>query len=147
MTNPPTDRGHLTGNRAERRRQIAEQHKYADSLPEDLTLARSDPEAIKDASGARPFAIYRSRYYLVQMFAEADPNIIRLSICRSKIGQDGRWLDGLSWDELQSIKSAVGYGDFQAFEVYPADSKVIDVANMRHLWVMQQPIPLGWGYV
>lgn len=88
-------------------------------------------------------AVWRSRDYLVQVFAE-DEDIIRLSICRTQIGGDGRWEDGLSWDELQRVKREIMLGDSWAMEIYPADDHIVNVANMRHLWVMQSPPTFGW---
>jgi hypothetical protein len=43
--------------------------------------------------------------------------------------------DGLiSWDMLQEIKNHVWGRDSRAIEVYPADSKVVNTVNARHLW-------------
>ncbi|EOG1815585.1 hypothetical protein ACK3RA_000943 [Enterobacter hormaechei] len=47
-------------------------------------------------------------------------------------------------DALQEIKSAVGYGDRDAVEIYPRDSDVVNVANMRHLWITPEPIAFAW---
>lgn len=44
----------------------------------------------------------------------------------------------IEWDELQEIKEWLFPGRI-AVEVYPPESKVINVANMRWLWVL----PLG----
>ena len=31
-----------------------------------------------------------------------------------------------------------------AVEVFPADDQVVNVANMRHLWVLPEPLPFAW---
>lgn len=31
-----------------------------------------------------------------------------------------------------------------AGEVFPAESDVVNVANMRHLWLLREPPPFGW---
>lgn len=90
-----------------------------------------------------PFDVWRSRFYLVQGFREAG-GIIRLSVNKTSVEDDGRWVDGLAWDELQEIKRQVGYGDFDAVEIFPCDKNIVNVANMRNLWVMPAPIPFGW---
>lgn len=82
-------------------------------------------------------AIYRSHDFLVQVFQERDA-IVRLSINRTDINRDGMWLDGITWDQLQWCKSQCGYGNFDAVEAYPPDKDVVNVANIRHLWVFTE---------
>ncbi|AHF89535.1 hypothetical protein OPIT5_03975 [Opitutaceae bacterium TAV5] len=86
---------------------------------------------------------YRNRHYLVQAFAETG-GVVRLSVNRTDIDRDGRWRDGITWDELQRIKAAVGFGDRQAVEIFPPDRDVVNVANIRHLWVLPEPLPFAW---
>lgn len=88
--------------------------------------------------------VLRSRNFLVQEYQAPAPAKVRLSVCRTSIGNNGRWLDGISWDELQQIKRECGYGDADAVEVYPADEDVVNVANMRHLWIMAEPLKFSW---
>jgi hypothetical protein len=79
-----------------------------------------------------------SREFLVQIFRpQGQP--IRLSICRSILAADGSWKDGITWDEMQKVKSDVGFGDSWAVEVFPSDDQVINVANFRHLWIVPRP--------
>lgn len=91
-----------------------------------------------------PYAVWRSRDFLVSCYQEPD-GISRLSVARSEIDTStGRWKEGITWDELQEIKRQVGLGDYMAVEIFPADRDVINVANMRHLWVMRDPLPFAW---
>lgn len=85
----------------------------------------------------------RSRDFLVQEFAAAAPAVVRLSICRTTLDGD-RWQDGIAWEDLQRLKHECGYGNCDAVEVFPADADVVNVANMRHLWVMAEPVPFAW---
>lgn len=88
--------------------------------------------------------VWRSRYYLVQVFQEKD-GMERLSICISDVDAAGeRWKDGLSWEMLQDIKHQVGRGNKDAVEVFPRDCDVVNVANMRHLWIMTKELPFAW---
>lgn len=87
--------------------------------------------------------VLRSRDFLVQEFAADSPAAVRLSVCRTSLAGD-RWQDGITWDELQRLKRECGYGDRDAIEVFPADVDVVNVANMRHLWVMAEPVPCAW---
>jgi hypothetical protein len=102
--------------------------------------------AAQAAASTRPLIeIWRSRDFLCQIFKE-DERLERLSICRAAIDlAKGRWRDGIKWEELQQIKSEVGRGDFDAVEVFPKDADVVDVANMRHLWVFKE-VPLWFAW-
>lgn len=93
--------------------------------------------------GSTMTRVFRSRDYLVQEFAAEAPVLVRLSVLRTSL--DGyRWVDGITWDELQRLKAEIGYGDRDALEVYPADRDVVNVANIRHLWVMRDPVAFAW---
>jgi hypothetical protein len=89
-------------------------------------------------------AAKRSRDFLVQIYAEPD-GIIRLSIQRCQIDLNtGSWLDGITWDELQHLKTLAGYGDRVAVEIYPPDSEVVNIANIRHLWLLNEAPAFMW---
>ncbi|MBC3253529.1 hypothetical protein H8I91_25005 [Serratia fonticola] len=88
-------------------------------------------------------AVYLNGDFLVQVFTE-EKGVIRLSINTVNMRSDGRWKDGISWDVLQEIKNAVGYADRDAVEVYPAAADVVNVANIRHLWVMPEKLGFAW---
>jgi hypothetical protein len=88
--------------------------------------------------------VWRSRWFLVQVYAE-QPGLLRASVCRTRIDSDtGRWRDGIAWEDLQLIKREIGRGHLDAVEIFPADSNVVNVANMRHLWITEEPIPFAW---
>jgi len=72
--------------------------------------------------------------------------ITRISINRTEITNDGGWKDGISWEELMRIKSEIGYGEMWAVECFPPDSAVVNVANIRHLWIVPAP-SFGWNTV
>lgn len=91
-----------------------------------------------------PMQAWRSRDYLVQIYAAPAPAVVRLSMHRTTLGADGRWLDGIPWEELQRLKGECGYADFDAIEIHPKQRDVVNVANIRHLWVMQDPIEFAW---
>lgn len=86
-------------------------------------------------------AVWRSRDFLAQLYGHEQ--LSRLSVCRTSIRGD-RWVDGITWDELQRVKSECGFGDVDAVEIYPADRDVVNVGNLRHLWLMREPIPFAW---
>jgi hypothetical protein len=87
--------------------------------------------------------VLRSRHYLVQVFQERLPVLVRLTVCGTSVDGD-RWTDGISWDVLQRLKREAGYGDMCAVEIFPPDGDVVNVANMRHLWVLAERPPFVW---
>lgn len=90
----------------------------------------------------QPKEVWRSRDFLVQIYEE--PNgIERMSISRTSLRGE-RWMDGITWDDLMGLKRQAGRGDRDALEVYPADKDVINVANMRHLWLPPEPVAFAW---
>jgi hypothetical protein len=48
-----------------------------------------------------------------------------------------------SWRVLQDIKNEIAGRERIAVEIYPAESRVIDTANIYHLWVFEE----GYGPV
>mgnify|MGYP003443020650 CR=1 FL=1 len=88
-------------------------------------------------------AVLRNRDFLVQIFVQPD-GTTRLTINRTDIDNHGNWKDGITWDELQTIKNAVGYEDHDALEVYPAKKDLVNVSNMRHLWILPTPPSFIW---
>ena len=93
----------------------------------------------------QPDAVYRSRDYLVQLYHGTD--VTRITINATTVQRNTmEWGDNIPWPELQRIKREVGYGDRDAVEIFPADRDVVNVANMRHLWVMSKPIEFAWRW-
>ena len=87
--------------------------------------------------------VLRSRDFLVQEFAATAPAAVRLSICRTALDGD-RWQDGIAWEDLQRLKRECGYANRDAVEVFPSDADVVNVANMRHIWVLAEPVSFAW---
>jgi hypothetical protein len=107
----------------------------ADLVPLELPLNARRPG---------PIAVWRSSRFLVQLFNESGAQ--RITISRTMIDETtGRWLDGITWDEIQAIKRQIGFGDRFAVEVYPADIDIVNVANMRHIWLVDAP-PFAWRH-
>jgi hypothetical protein len=132
-----------TMNRAERRKaskHIARESKKFDD--EFVVVPISD--AIAPPNQIRAL---RNRKFLVQEFMPAlgteDMVLCRLSV--NIIALDGdQWVDGIGWEELQHIKSALGYADMEAVEIYPRDRDVVNVAAIRHIFVLRGLLPFTW---
>lgn len=86
--------------------------------------------------------VWRSCDFLVQIFAEKH-GAERLTICRTRI-MGKTWQDGISWDDLQRLKRECGRAKKWAVEIFPAESDIVNVANMRHLWVLPQAPEFSW---
>lgn len=115
--------------RAENRRHTAE------FMPVSLVGQPTPPGCI---------AAWRSSRFLAQLFEPLD-GAQRISICRTMVDTDtGRWVDGITWEEIQAIKGQLGFADRMAVEIYPADGDVVNVANMRHIWLIES-LAFAWG--
>lgn len=107
---------------------------YLEVVPKHLHPSTDDKNRVQ---------AWRSRNFLVQAFYEND-GFIRLSVNRTTLGDNGRWLENIRWEELMQLKREAGFSDWYAIEIYPRDKDVVNVANMRHLWVMEKPLNIGW---
>jgi len=90
-----------------------------------------------------PIRAWVSRDFLAALYD--DRGTMRLSINRAELTNDGNWKANITWDELQSIKAQCGYGNLWAVEVFPPDRNVVNVANMRHLWILPNKPFYGWA--
>lgn len=107
------------------------------------TFLREVPREQWPTMAAPPLRVLRSRDFLVQEYAATPPASVRLSVCRTTLSGD-RWQDGITWDDLQRLKRECGYGNADAIEIFPSDTDIVNVANMRHLWVMLEPVVCAW---
>jgi hypothetical protein len=101
------------------------------------------PEGLDDVYRRQKILqVLRDNKYFVQVYDQEGH--IRISVNRAEIDDKGDWLQGISWDTLMEIKRQIGYGDFDAVEVYPKDKDVVNVANMRHLFILDEPLDFIW---
>lgn len=124
----------------EQRQQIKKENK---KFPTNKFIWYDRDQWPRDEDPTR-FKVGRNRDYLVQLFYEPD-NIIRLSVNKTILLGNGRWDDGLTWDELQNIKFMAGFASSYAIEIYPSEDSIVNVANMRHLWILPKPLNIGWN--
>ena len=83
--------------------------------------------------------VFKSDRFLVQVRKHKD--CVRLAINKVKYDIElGKivWKDGITWDELQEIKDQCGFKDKWLCEYYPPKDKVVNIANIRHLWVLDK---------
>jgi hypothetical protein len=96
---------------------------------------------------------WESRDFLVRLFEAPSFNGMRcerLAASRYPVVKVGTWDGGylwedpLSWSELMAIKAACGFGDFYGLEVYPRDADAVNLSNVRHIWLLAEPLSIGW---
>lgn len=120
------------------------------SVPDpDLTpeiLARKYKIPIEEAritlDRAMNAPLFKNDTYQVAVFmADKNGDVIHLSIKRI----DRQPIH--DWRELQEIKNMIVDPECEAFEIYPAESRLVDAANQYHLWCYTDPkfrIPFGF---
>lgn len=123
-------------------RVLKEENRKWPMLPVEMPKETWPPIPAGLSPGVVRMRLLRSREFVIQIFDEH--GTIRITVIRTLLDKRGRWKDGITWDELQQIKRWCGYADEIAVEIYPRESDVIDVANMRHLWILKEPLPFGW---
>lgn len=114
------------------------------NYPATMTpVPRSEWPSEFDRNSVPVVGCWRSRDFLAVGYLEKPP-AIRLSVNRTLLRNDGSWVDGITWDELQAIKSECGFADRDAVEIYPRDVDLVNVANLRHLWILPATFALTW---
>ncbi len=136
-------------NRAERKATASVMRKQALAWPAHLVpVPESEWPPRRDVPVKEyPVAVWRSRSYLVLEYGEPPFDGVecrRLTVNRVTIRGDGHWEQDIPWDDLQRCKREAGYGDWYALEIYPRDRDIVHIANMRHLWLLAEPLQLGW---
>ncbi len=94
-----------------------------------------------------PIKVFYNKKFLVQIID--DNGNIRITVNRTEIQHykkdtTAQWKDGISWDDLQEIKNSLGFERTWMVEIYPPEDRVVNVANMRHLWLLDEPPKYGW---
>jgi hypothetical protein len=131
-------------SRQERREALAQLERDNKKWPKHLALVPPGIWPEWPFNSTKPLIVMRSYEFLVQVFEESD-GITRLSVNRTSI--DLATLDfrqDISWDDLQHLKNEAGFADFEAVEIYPPHDSVVNVANMRHLWILPERTSFSW---
>lgn len=50
-----------------------------------------------------------------------------------------------SWRDFQRIKNQLAGPEYEAIEIYPAESRKVDTANQYHLWCLPFSLGIGLG--
>lgn len=84
-----------------------------------------------------PINVYKNDEFLVQIY-NLDGEPTRITVNKTK-RKGNNWADGITWDQLMQVKRLVGFAKHCAIEIYPPDEHIVNVANIRHLWVVDMP--------
>jgi hypothetical protein len=131
----------IAGNRDTRRAAAKYLREESAKWPEQLTEVPREQWPQRMHPGL--VRVLRSRAYLVQVFHDAGV-VARLSVSRTALAPDGGWEADIPWEDLQRLKAEAGYGKHDAVEVFPRAGDEVNVANMRHLWVLAEPLHFVW---
>ncbi|WP_234407609.1 DUF7694 domain-containing protein [Pseudomonas bohemica] len=113
-----------------------------ESAKQPATLRQLPREQWPNFGAPDLIEVWRSRGFLVQIYIEPH-DFQRMSVCRALHNGDS-WVDQVTWDELMQLKRECGRGNKDALEVFPADTDIVNVANMRHLFFPPEPITFKW---
>lgn len=96
--------------------------------------------AVRLLTPARSFA---NNLYLVEVFesAASGTDFVHLAVSR----HDGGTCK--EWSHIQRIKNELVGPEYEAIELFPAESRLVDAGNQYHLWVHKDPqfrFPVGW---
>lgn len=134
-------------SRVERRAAIRDLRERSKAWPEELAeVPRDEWPRLPESATSLPVKLWRSRHYLAQLYEVkciGDTEVLRLSVNRVTRAVGG-WGENIPWQDLQRCKREAGYADWYAIEIYPRDQDIVNVANMRHLWLLSSPLAIGW---
>ena len=127
-------------NREQRRALEKVKRQLIASYPDTLEIVpENDPDMPYSSHPQDIDKIYRSKKYTVIVWNV--PAGKKLSIQRNEWdSHTNRYKDQITWDEIMEIKRQVGFGEQNAIEFYPPDSQVINIANVRHIWLLPQSV-------
>jgi hypothetical protein len=99
-------------------------------------------ESIRKRMEAEPNEFWVNRLYQVQVDRRPDGSVMHLNIRRRDGSHDTR-----DWRHFQQIKNQLAGPECEAFELYPAESRLVDTSNKFHLWVLPpgERMPVGWN--
>jgi hypothetical protein len=89
----------------------------------------------------QPAEFWRTRTYFVCAHRNHDNEIGLVSIRRHD------WKPCSDWRDKQAIKNQIVGPEWEAAELYPAESRVQDQGNWSHLWVMPKGRRYSFGFI
>lgn len=123
-------------NRQQRRALERAKRQLIASYPDELTrVDENDPNMPYTSHAQDLDSVWRNKKFTVMVWNV--PAGKKLSISRNTWdSHTNRYHDGITWDEIMEIKRGCGFGEQNAIEFFPPDSQVINIANVRHIWLL-----------
>lgn len=127
-------------NREQRRALAKAKRPLIASYPEKLTKVPDGDKSLPYTSHAMDLReVWRSKKFTVMVWNV--PAGTKISVQRNEWNPTTRrYADGITWDEIMEIKRDIGLGESTGIEFFPADSEVINIANVRHIWFISDEI-------
>jgi hypothetical protein len=125
--------------------QLRQLRKDSSRYPKQLVpIPRENWPVVPFIEKAERVRVMRSRQFLVQLFR--DGGAFRMSVNRTEWDERrGSWREDITWDDLQRLKAEAGFADRWMVEMFPPEAAVVNVANMRHLWLLDEEPAFGWN--
>jgi hypothetical protein len=101
-----------------------------------LSYEDSKKRVLMVMESLREGATFMNDTYTVIVRGAGTP-LIHISVRRNDRGTD------IPWRDLQCIKNDVLGTEMEAVELFPAESRLVDTANQRHLWAFAPGTPIG----
>jgi hypothetical protein len=107
--------------------------------PKTQLLAAANP--VIAAHLAKSSEMWANDRYTVTVYRRDDSSVECLSVKRNDKGAVR------DWRHMQKIKNELAGPETEAFQLFPAESRLVDTANQTWIWVLPPDlrIPLGFG--
>lgn len=106
--------------------------------PDIALLAKTDPRVREVLDQSRE--VWGNDLYTVIVYRDSRNRVSHLSIRR-----DDREA-ARDWRHFQQIKNDIAGPDCEAVELYPAEDRLVDMANQYHLWVFPPGFRIPFGF-
>lgn len=113
---------------------------FGGRIPSDSEKRRYAEEA---AARLTPARVFVNNIYRVELLNTPMPDESFFHLCITR--HDGQACK--EWRHLQQIKNEIAGAEYEAMEIFPAESRLVDTGNQYHLWVHRDPsfrFPVGW---
>lgn len=102
---------------------------------------RKLPNQISTPFGEVSVMAWENEEFILGLFSFQ--GYVRLSIWRQPGTDVGKVI---SWETLQTLKSLAGFGNNDAVEVYPRNQDIVNTANARHIYIMNDLLPFAMRF-
>jgi hypothetical protein len=103
-----------------------------------LAMGLDGDEVVRLAT--EPMEMWKNHRYTVIVGRDDNGHVEHISLRRNDRKPT------MPWRDLQRIKTELAGADAEAIELFPAEDRVVDCANQRHLWVWPPGEQIGIGF-